>query len=68
MAALFAAPVGDAMAGATKRGPVLKLHDSPLGPVLFSGGNRALYLFTRDSGAAIPSSSRRSSAATGAGK
>jgi predicted lipoprotein with Yx(FWY)xxD motif len=30
------------------RGPVLKLRDSQLGPVLFSGTDRALYTFTRD--------------------
>ena len=48
-AALFAAPVDDAMAGAPRRGPVLNLHASPLGPVLFSRDSRALYLFTRDS-------------------
>jgi predicted lipoprotein with Yx(FWY)xxD motif len=32
------------------RGPLVKLRDSQLGPVLFSGADRALYLFTRDSG------------------
>jgi hypothetical protein len=48
-AALFAAPVDDAMAGAPRSGPVLKLHASPLGPVLFSRDSRALYLFTGDS-------------------
>jgi hypothetical protein len=46
-AAPFAAPIGDAMAGAPRRGPVLKLHAPPLGPVLFSGDHRALYLFRR---------------------
>jgi predicted lipoprotein with Yx(FWY)xxD motif len=30
------------------RGPLLKLRDSQFGPVLFSGADRALYLFTRD--------------------
>ena len=40
---------GDAMA-AKKRGPLVKLRDSQFGPVLFSGGDRALYLFTRDDG------------------
>jgi predicted lipoprotein with Yx(FWY)xxD motif len=30
------------------RGPVVKLRDSQFGPVLFSGSDRALYLFTRD--------------------
>jgi predicted lipoprotein with Yx(FWY)xxD motif len=32
------------------RGPLVKLRDSQFGPVLFSGADRALYLFTRDSG------------------
>jgi predicted lipoprotein with Yx(FWY)xxD motif len=32
-----------------RRGPRVKLRDSQLGPVLFDGRNRALYLFTRDS-------------------
>jgi predicted lipoprotein with Yx(FWY)xxD motif len=31
-----------------RRGPLVKLRDSQFGPVLFSGGDRALYLFTRD--------------------
>src|ERR671911_2308230 len=31
-----------------RRGPLLKLRDSQLGPVLFSGSDRALYTFTRD--------------------
>jgi predicted lipoprotein with Yx(FWY)xxD motif len=44
---------GDAeMAAATPkpapRGPLVKLRDSQFGPVLFSGSDRALYLFTRD--------------------
>lgn len=30
------------------RGPLVKLRDSQFGPVLFSGADRALYLFTRD--------------------
>ena len=34
---------------ARRRGPRVKLRDSQLGPVLFDGRNRALYLFTRDS-------------------
>jgi predicted lipoprotein with Yx(FWY)xxD motif len=32
-----------------RRGPRVKLRDSQLGPVLFDGKDRALYLFTRDS-------------------
>jgi predicted lipoprotein with Yx(FWY)xxD motif len=32
----------------SRRGPKVKLRDSQLGPVLFDGHNRALYLFTRD--------------------
>lgn len=39
---------GDAGDGPAARGPLVKLRDSQLGPVLFSGGDRALYLFTRD--------------------
>jgi predicted lipoprotein with Yx(FWY)xxD motif len=35
-------------AAARPRGPRVKLRDSQLGPVLFDGHNRALYLFTRD--------------------
>jgi predicted lipoprotein with Yx(FWY)xxD motif len=31
-----------------RRGPLVKLRDTQFGPVLFSGGDRALYLFTRD--------------------
>jgi predicted lipoprotein with Yx(FWY)xxD motif len=31
-----------------RRGPRVKLRDSQLGPVLFDGRDRALYLFTRD--------------------
>jgi predicted lipoprotein with Yx(FWY)xxD motif len=30
------------------RGPILKLRDSQVGRVLFNGGDRALYTFTRD--------------------
>lgn len=30
------------------RGPLVKLRDSQLGPVLFSGSDRAVYFFTRD--------------------
>jgi predicted lipoprotein with Yx(FWY)xxD motif len=47
-ALLFAGVVPNAMAAAAKRGPVVKLGESQLGRVLFSGGDRALYLFTRD--------------------
>jgi predicted lipoprotein with Yx(FWY)xxD motif len=39
-----------AAAPTRRRGPLLKLRDSQLGPVLFSGRDRALYLFTRDRG------------------
>jgi predicted lipoprotein with Yx(FWY)xxD motif len=39
----------EARAKAPRRGPLVKLRDSQLGPVLFDGRNRALYLFTRDS-------------------
>jgi predicted lipoprotein with Yx(FWY)xxD motif len=45
---LFAAMVPTAMATAAKRGPLVKLGESQFGRVLFSGGDRALYLFTRD--------------------
>jgi predicted lipoprotein with Yx(FWY)xxD motif len=31
-----------------RRGPLVKLRDSQLGPVLFSGRDRAVYFFTRD--------------------
>ena len=31
-----------------RRGPLVTLRDSQLGPVLFSGSNRAVYTFTRD--------------------
>ncbi len=37
-------------AAAPQRGPRVKLLDSQLGPVLFDGRDRALYLFTRDPG------------------
>jgi predicted lipoprotein with Yx(FWY)xxD motif len=37
-----------AAASKPRRGPRLTLRDSQFGPVLFDGGNRALYLFTRD--------------------
>ena len=33
---------------ARQRGPLLKLRDSQVGRVLFNGGDRALYTFTRD--------------------
>jgi predicted lipoprotein with Yx(FWY)xxD motif len=36
------------MAGGATRGALIKLGDLPFGPVLFSGGDCALYLFTRD--------------------
>lgn len=39
----------EAAPAARRRGPLVKLRDSQLGPVLFDGRNRALYLFTRDS-------------------
>jgi predicted lipoprotein with Yx(FWY)xxD motif len=35
-------------AASAVRGPLLKLRDSQLGRVLFSGSNQALYTFTRD--------------------
>jgi predicted lipoprotein with Yx(FWY)xxD motif len=35
-------------AEAPRRGPLVKLRRSQFGPVLFSGSDRALYLFTRD--------------------
>jgi len=46
------APAKDAAA----RGPLLKLRDSQLGPVFFSGSDRALYTFTRDRGGDEPRS------------
>jgi predicted lipoprotein with Yx(FWY)xxD motif len=39
----------DAAAKPAARGPLIKLRDSQFGPVLFSGSDRAIYLFTRDS-------------------
>src|SRR5215210_6598372 len=41
-------PVQEEPGGARARGPLVKLRDSQLGRVLFSGHDRALYLFTRD--------------------
>jgi predicted lipoprotein with Yx(FWY)xxD motif len=38
----------EAAASATARGPLVKLRDSQLGPVLFSGSDRAVYTFTRE--------------------
>ena len=35
-------------AEAPRRGPLVTLRRSQFGPVLFSGSDRALYLFTRD--------------------
>jgi predicted lipoprotein with Yx(FWY)xxD motif len=46
-----AAEAGESAEGAAaeaRRGPRVTLRDSQLGPVLFDGRNRALYLFTRD--------------------
>jgi predicted lipoprotein with Yx(FWY)xxD motif len=47
-----AAPAEEAPAEASpaarRPGPRVKLRDSQLGPVLFDGRDRALYLFTRD--------------------
>jgi predicted lipoprotein with Yx(FWY)xxD motif len=37
-----------APAPSARRGPLVKLRDSQLGPVLFSGSDRAVYTFTRD--------------------
>ena len=42
------ADTADEPSAARARGPLVKLRDSQLGPVLFSGSDRALYLFTRD--------------------
>lgn len=39
---------GEAGPAGSAQGPLVKLRDSQLGPVLFSGSDRALYLFTRD--------------------
>jgi predicted lipoprotein with Yx(FWY)xxD motif len=36
----------EATPSATARGPLVKLRDSQLGPVLFSGSDRAVYTFT----------------------
>ena len=36
----------DAAPAAAARGPLVKLRDSQLGPVLFSGNDRAVYTFT----------------------
>jgi predicted lipoprotein with Yx(FWY)xxD motif len=47
-AAAESSPPEQARAG-RGRGPVVKLRASQLGPVLFDGRNRAVYLFTRDS-------------------
>jgi predicted lipoprotein with Yx(FWY)xxD motif len=41
---------GTGAPSAGRRGPLVKLRDSQFGPVLFDGRDRALYLFTRDSG------------------
>ena len=38
----------EAAVPAGARGPLVKLRDSQLGPVLFSGSDRSLYTFTRD--------------------
>ena len=44
--------VSDDLAGraAARQGPVVKLRRSQFGRVLFSGGDQAIYLFTRDQG------------------
>jgi predicted lipoprotein with Yx(FWY)xxD motif len=42
-------PAAETAPAAPRRGPLVKLRDSQLGPVLFDGRNRALYFFTRDS-------------------
>lgn len=39
---------GPTAASSAARGPLVKLRDSEYGRVLFSGSDRALYLFTRD--------------------
>jgi predicted lipoprotein with Yx(FWY)xxD motif len=41
-------PAAATTPAARPRGPRVKLRDSQLGRVLFDGGNRALYFFTRD--------------------
>jgi predicted lipoprotein with Yx(FWY)xxD motif len=38
----------EAAPSATATGPLVKLRDSQLGPVLFSGSDRAVYTFTRE--------------------
>ncbi len=38
----------EAAPSATARGPLVKLRGSQLGPVLFSGSDRAVYTFTRE--------------------
>jgi predicted lipoprotein with Yx(FWY)xxD motif len=38
----------EAAPSAIARGPLVKLRDSQLGPVLFSGSDRAVYTFTRE--------------------
>ena len=38
----------EAAPSATAGGPLVKLRDSQLGPVLFSGSDRAVYTFTRE--------------------
>jgi predicted lipoprotein with Yx(FWY)xxD motif len=43
-----AEPAAEAAPAARRRGPLVKLKDSQVGPVLFNGRDRALYLFTRD--------------------
>lgn len=45
---VFAGLASDVMAAAAKRRPLVQLDGSQFGPVLFSGSDRALYLFTRD--------------------
>ena len=41
---------GAAEPAARRRGPVVKLLDSQLGPVIFNGRDQAAYFFTRDKG------------------
>ena len=41
-------PPATTTTAARQRGPLLKLRDSQVGRVLFNGGDRALYTFTRD--------------------
>jgi predicted lipoprotein with Yx(FWY)xxD motif len=45
-----------APAAPAARGPLVKLRDSQFGPVLFSGSDRALYTFTRDTSGDEPRS------------